>query len=159
MRWLWLPLMVGCTPAGTGVGIVNKSNTGAEGNAKVSWTPDELTITDCTVGQARSASVEVSSVGDANLHLYTVELIGDESIFYFQRSEDLEFAPGTSDSYPVVATLQVEEPAEATLRITTDDVDHREVRVAVHAWPVGYVPPADTGGDTGDTGDTAVTKP
>lgn len=140
-----------CAQAGTGIGIVHKNSPGVEGEAKISWSPEELTITDCTVGQARSGSVEISSVGDANLHLYTIEMIGNDDVFYFVRQEDLEFAPGTKDSYPIAATLQVEEPVDGELRITTDDVEHQEVRVPVHAWPVGYVPPTDTG-DTGDTG-------
>ena len=152
MRTLLLcGLLGGCTQAGTGVGIIHKNSAGVEGDAKISWTPSELTITDCTVGQARSGTVELSSVGDANLHIYTIELIGSNDVFYFERQEDLEFSPGTSDSYPIAVTLQVEEAIDGELRVTTDDVDHRDVRVPVHAWPVGYVPPADTG-DTGDSG-------
>ncbi|HND29662.1 MAG TPA: hypothetical protein PLA94_06660 [Myxococcota bacterium] len=98
--------------------------------------------------------MEISNTGDAALSIYAIELIGNDDIFFFEKREDLEFAPGVSDSYAVAATLTTNEPAEAQLRVTSNDLENRDLRVLIHAWPVGYVPPEDSGGSDsgGDSG-------
>ncbi|HNC94532.1 MAG TPA: hypothetical protein PKY30_05415 [Myxococcota bacterium] len=143
-----------CTPTSTGLGTVTKVSEGVEGDPVLSWTPEELIIKDCPLNEARSGSVEISNTGDAALSIYAIELIGNDDIFFFEKREDLEFAPGVSDSYAVAATLTTNEPAEAQLRVTSNDLENRDLRVLIHAWPVGYVPPEDSGGSDsgGDSG-------
>ena len=143
-----------CTPTSTGLGTVSKVSEGVEGDPLLVWTPTELIIQDCPLNEARSGSVEISNTGTAALSIYAIELIGDDDIFYFEKREDLEFATGVSDSYAVAATLTTNEPAEAQLRVTSNDQENRDLRITVHAWPVGYVPPADSGGSDsgGDSG-------
>ena len=161
MLWLLGGLLgglIGCGLNGTGLSSVKQPAEGVTGDIAMSVDTTEITITDCEVGLARSGEFTLTNTGTTNLTVYSIELIGDETIFYFVEQEDLEFGEGTSATYAVSATLLAAEPAEAQLRLTTDAPDSRDVRVAVHAWPVGYVPPedtGDTGGDTGgDSGDT-----
>lgn len=147
---MWMLLGLACTQNSTGLGTVSKGSEGVTGDPLLSWTPEEVIIQDCPLNEARSGSLEVSNSGDAALSIYAIELIGNEDIFYFDKREDLEFAPGVSDSYAIAATLTTDAPAEGELRITSNDPENRDLRVPIQAWPVGYVPPEDSGG--GDSG-------
>lgn len=144
---LTLLLFWGCGGNGTGLSNVTNTTEGALGDPVMTVDPLELFITDCAIDSARSGSVNVASAGDGDLEIYKIELLGDESIFYFIPQSDLTFSPGVSDSYAISASIDSDAPAEAELRITSNDPNMRDVRVPIHAWPVGYVPP-----DTGDTG-------
>ena len=143
-----------CTPTSTGLGTISQVSEAEEGDPVLSWSPAELIIKDCPLNEARSGSLELSNMGDAALSIYAIELIGNDDIFYFEKREDLEFAPGVSDSYAVAATLTTNEPVDAQLRVTSNDVENRDLRIVIHAWPVGYVPPEDSGGSDsgGDSG-------
>jgi hypothetical protein len=134
-----------CFSNNTGLGTVEQPTEGLTGNPIIEIDPTELFITDCEVGLAKSGTFTISSVGTDNLVIYTIERFGDDEIFYFEDQEDLEFAPGGGDSYPIAATLKELVPVDGEIRIVTNDVDNRDVRIPVHAWPIGYVPPEDSG--------------
>lgn len=149
---VWLLGLIGCGLNGTGLSTVKQPAEGVTGEIAMSLDTTEIFITDCEIGLARSGEFTLTSTGTTNLTVYSIELIGDETIFYFVEQEDLEFGPGISGTYPVSATLATAEPVDAQIRLTTDAPDSRDVRVLVHAWPVGYIPPEDTGDSGGDSG-------
>ena len=149
---VWLLGLIGCGLNGTGLSTVKQPAEGVTGDIAMALDTAEIFITDCEVGLARSGEFTLTNTGTTRLTVYSIELLGDETIFYFVAQEDLEFGEGTSATYPVSATLAAAEPVDAQIRLTTDAPDSRDVRVLVHAWPVGYVPPEDSGDSGGDTG-------
>jgi len=151
MHFLALSLLVGCSPQDTGLTNGPDDQEVPTGTAKMELDVTEIVIADIVLGYSKSASFTATSVGDSNLQIYEVRIVADKSdVFFFEEVEDLELAPGQSKTLTVVADLDVDAPAEGSLRLRTSDPDNATVTLPLHAYPEGYVPPEDT--DTADTG-------
>ncbi|MFZ5479836.1 MAG: hypothetical protein ACOZNI_23935 [Myxococcota bacterium] len=138
----------------TGVGTTPQDQEVVDGSGGIEVSPAELLIEDCDVGYAKSGSLTVTSTGDANLLIYTAGIVSGGSVFYTTADEDLEgaeLAPGQTAPITIAATLPTDEPAEGVLRLHTNDPENIDLDVVLTAWPVGYVPPEDTGTTGGTT--------
>jgi hypothetical protein len=152
MHILALSLLVGCSPQDTGLSNGPDDQELATGTGKMELDVTEIVISDIMLGYSKSAQFTVTSTGDANLQIYEIRIVADESdVFFFEEVEDIEFAPGQGDTFTVVADLDVAAAADGSLRLRTSDPDNATVTLPLHAYPEGYVPPEDTG-DTADTG-------
>jgi hypothetical protein len=153
---LILAALQGCA-ATTGFSSTPEENEGVQGNAVLALSDDALVILDAQVGYSRDGSLTATSAGDGNLLVYEVALLDNtEQIFYFEEPEStLTVAPGQALTWRVVATLEREEPAFATLRVRTNDPAANDLRVPVSVYPSGQEPPEDSGaGPADDTGDS-----
>ncbi|MDP2315143.1 MAG: hypothetical protein Q8P41_19745 [Pseudomonadota bacterium] len=150
MKLLALTLLIGCGSPQTGLTNGPKDVDIVTGTGKMSVDREELVIADIQVDYSRSESFVISSIGDGNLQIYEIRIVADVSdVFFSEEIEDLELAPTQTYSYTVVADLAAPEPADGELRIRTSDPDAPNFILPLHAWPEGYVPPEDTGADSG----------
>jgi hypothetical protein len=146
-----LVVLVGCAPQDTTLGNGNDQNDVVTGTGRMQLDPEALTIQDIEVGYSKSGDFTITSVGDADFILSEAKIVADASdVFYFDEVEDVRLAPGQSATYTVVADLDEATAADGQLRLKTNDPDASTYLLDLHAWPLGYVPPEDTGG--GDSG-------
>lgn len=156
MRLAVLVLLAGCGPQDTAFSNGNGDQDLPTGTGRMEIDQTEITIENINVGYSQSEPFTIKSVGDASLLIYEIRVVTDvDDVFFFDEVEDLEFAPGQEETFSVVADLEVDAPSDGELRIRTNDPDYANLIVPLHAWPEGYVPPEDTGGDTGEDTGTA----
>ncbi|MES2638775.1 MAG: hypothetical protein V4850_04815 [Myxococcota bacterium] len=155
MSILALTFLVGCGPQDTGLTNGNNDNDIVNGTGRMTLSVTELVIEHIVLGFSQSAQFTVESVGDANLQIYEMRIVADtDDVFFFNELENLEMAPGQSESYSVVADLTVDAPSYGELRLRTSDPDAAALILPLHAYPEGYVPPEDTDTEDTDTEDT-----
>ncbi|MDP2307255.1 MAG: hypothetical protein Q8P18_14610 [Pseudomonadota bacterium] len=143
--------LVGCAPQDTTLTNGGDTNDIVTGTGRMTLSVTELVISDIQVDYSKSGTFTIESVGDGNLQIYEIRIVADaDDAFYFSEEEDIELAPGqTSDPYSVTADLSEAEPSYGELRLRTSDPDAASLILPLSAFPEGYVPPEDTGGDSG----------
>ncbi len=127
-----------------------------DGDAVLQLEPAEVTIEDIDPLYAKSGTVTLTSIGTGDLLVYEARMVENpDGVFFFETvetSDDMSIAVGASVTWYVTATLQEPTAVDGTLRIRTNDPAATNVLVPVHARPLGWVDPGDTGGDTGSAG-------
>lgn len=142
--------VIACSGNNTGFSSNPDEVDGPAGDAAVVIRPLELVWTDLDVGYSYSQDLTLESTGTGDLIVYDIRIVADAlDAFFVDEIEDLVMPSGDVQSFPVVADLEVAKPASGTLRIRTNDVNAIEVLVPLNAYPAGYAPPEDTGGDSG----------
>ncbi len=125
------------------------------GNGGLQWSPEALEISGLQPGITQSATLQLLSVGDNNLHIDEVRIVDSGGgVFYIgddDEYDDRVLQPGDSLEVPVMATMD-EWAAEAvgSIRIKCNDPEYAPSM----ELPVTAYPSADWGApeDTGDTG-------
>jgi hypothetical protein len=153
---LLLPLLVACGGDASFVGRT-KVPDAPDGDAVLQLEPAEVFIEEIDPLYAKSGTLTLTSTGTADLLVYEARMVENpDGVFYFETVEtndDMAIPAGATVTWYVTATLSGPVAADGTLRIRTNDPAATNVLVPVHARPVGWVDPGDTGGaDTGDTG-------
>lgn len=142
--------ILACSGNTTGFSSNPDQADGPSGDAAVVISPLEMVWTDLEVGYSYSQNITLESTGTGDLIVYDIRIVADAvDAFFIDEIEDLVMPPGDVKSFPVVADLDVAKPASGTLRVKTNDVNAIEVLIPLSAYPVGYAPPDDTGGDSG----------
>lgn len=142
-----LPLLLPACSAETGFGTSAKSNGTNDDAGEMTVYPDAVTWTDLTVGNAQSEYMKITSSGDQTLHVYEVSIVSSgDGQFAMEEPEAFDLEPGLDQEFPVLCTLTAEAPATGELRIRSNDAAQLDFRLALNAYPVGYV--AETGSDT-----------
>lgn len=105
-------------------------------------------------GVSTSGSFTVTSAGDGVLTLYGVELAdsGGGVLYMEPYDNTINLSPGTPREFIVVATLTENTRVMGAVRIQSNDGEQQLVELPVDVRPVGWEPPADTGGTDGTDG-------
>lgn len=148
-----LSVLAGCQPGDTSFHNGDGNDDVVTGTSRLVVNVTELVIDDMQIGYAKSGTITLESVGDSTLKVYEIGLVSNQGgVFYtaaFEKGAELELPPTETHNITVTATLPTAEPAYGELRVRTSDPDATSVSIPLHAYPHGYVPPEDTGGDTG----------
>lgn len=116
------------------------------GTAVAEVDPLEVFLTDIDPAYSKGGPVTVTSAGDADLRIYGAQMVDNpDGVFFFEPVGELVLAPGNQVSWTVVATLPGPVAYDGVLRIRTNDPTRTNLTVPVHARPVGWVEPEDTG--------------
>ena len=148
--------LLGACSAETNFQNTNDGGDFEEGNGLLEWYPLEVSVTDLQQGITGSTTLQLSSVGEDNLHIYEVRVLNSGGgVFYMgddDEYEDKVLAPGTSLEVPVTATMDDwAAVVEGTIRVKTNDPDAIALEIPAYAYPAEDW--EGTGDDTGlDTG-------
>lgn len=143
---LLLVTILACSGNNTGFSTNPGQVDGPSGDGSAVISPLELVWTDLELGYSYSQELTIESAGTGDLIVYDLRVTTDPAdAFFFDDVEDFVLPTGESASFPVVADLEVAEAATGTLRVKTNDLENIEVLIPLTAYPVGYVPPDDTG--------------
>ena len=150
--------ILSCTGGETGFGKHADGYTAAQGAGQITWSPTELLFIDLEPGGSGvSQTLTITSSGDNNLMVDRIDITSSGGgVFYMEEESDLTLAPEREKEIIVVATL----PESGTdsmgeLRIVSNDADHRDIRVPLCGYPVGYMDelictPNDYSSDSGE---------
>lgn len=106
---------------------------------------EELWFEEVPVGTARSIDLVITNTGDADLKLFSGDLIANPGYVFYTDDEaanDTVIEPGMEVSIPIGVTLESDAAVEGTYRLDTNDPSQPILDIALLATPEGWV---DTG--------------
>ena len=134
-------LFIACTQGDQTFGAVNEVSGQDQGTAKLEYSPSEIIFSDVELDFLSSGTITITSVGDGALTIDKVDITNSaDGAFYMDEAstENLSLQPEISRDFVVTVLMETSAVHIGELRIRSNDEDHRDVRIPLCAFPLGY---------------------
>ena len=132
---------IACTQGDQTFGAVNEVTGQNQGTAQLEYSPAEIIFSDVEVEFLSSGSLTIQSIGDGALAIDKVDITNSaDGAFYMDEAstENLSLQPEITRDFVVTILMETAAVHIGELRIRSNDEDHRDVRIPLCAFPLGY---------------------